>query len=208
MPRALRTRTSRTRTSRTRPSGTGPSRVITSRAALVSVALAAVLSLAGGAVATAAPLGTPLAWARAGVASDSTSRHGHEQFHLTSKVATATRQQVRATGVLAARGHTVLGRRIGKRRVIWLVFGRGSVRLVIRLTSRSASPPNLTTCRFSESARGKYAIQGGKRKYAHAAGRGTYVTRIHGRLKRKNGRCTSTLRSYWQSTRTTGTMSW
>jgi hypothetical protein len=123
-------------------------------------------------------------------------------------VATATRQHVRATGVLDARGHSVLGRKIGNRRVIWLIFGRGSVRLVIRLKSRSASPPNLTTCSFTESARGDYWIRGGKRRYAHAAGTGTYVTRISGRLKRKNGRCTSTLSSYLQSTRTTGTMSW
>ncbi len=102
----------------------------------------------------------------------------------------------------------MLGRKFGNRRVIWLVFGRGSVRLVIRLSSRSASPPNLTTCKFTESARGKYWIRGGKRRYAHAAGTGTYVTRITGRLKRKNGSCTSTLRSYRQSTTTTGTMSW
>ena len=176
--------------------------------ALAAVALAVVLSLAGGAVALAASLGAPLTASPAGIASIGASRHGHEQFHLTSKVATATRQQVGATGVLAARGHTVLGRKIGKRRVIWLVFGRGSVRLVIRLTRRSASPPNLTTCKFTESARGKYLIRGGRRRYAHAAGSGTYVTRITGTLKRKNGRCTSRLSSYRQSTRTSGTMSW
>lgn len=187
---------------RTRRNSTGG--VSTSRAALATAALATVLSLAGGAVAMAAPVAAE----RAGVASTAASRHGHEQFHLTSKVATATRQHVLATGVLDARGHTVLGRKIGNRRVIWLIFGRGSVRLVIRLKSRSASAPNLTTCKFTESARGVYWIRGGKRRYAHAAGAGTYVTRISGRLKRANGRCTSTLSSYLQSTRTTGTMSW
>ena len=182
------------------------SRGTTSRVALATVALAAVFSLAGGAVAVAAPVAA--AAERASVASTAASGHGHERFHLTSRVATATRQHVRATGVLAARGHTVLGRKIDNRRVIWLIFGRGSVRLVIRLKSRSAAPPNLTTCRFTESARGHYWIRGGKRRYAHAAGTGTYITRISGKLKRKNGRCTSTLSSYLQSTRTTGTMSW
>jgi hypothetical protein len=182
----------------------GTRRLSTSRAALAAVALGTVLSMAGGAAAMAAPV----AAVRADVASAAVASSGHERFHLTSTVATATRQHVRATGVLSARGYSVLGRKVTGGRVVWLVFGRGSVRVVTKLASSSASPPNLTTCKFTESARGTYAIRGGKHRYADAAGSGSYVTTIHGRLKRKDGSCTSTLSSYWQSTKMAGSFSW
>ncbi len=204
MPSTRRPGTSRLRGSRRRSSRARASRLSTSRAALATVALATLLSLAGGAAAMAAPL----AAAKGGVPGAAVSKDGHERFHLTSKVATATSQHLQASGVLNARGQAVLGRKTSNGRVIWLVFGRGSVRLVTKLTSKSASPPNLTTCKFTESAHGDYSIRGGKHRYADAAGTGTYVTRIRGTLKRKNGSCTSTLSHYWQSTRMTGSMSW
>jgi hypothetical protein len=191
-------------TSRLSTSRLSTGRLRASRAALATVALATLISLAGGAAAIAAPV----AAAGASVASTAAAKHGHEGFHLTSKVAGATRQHVQASGVLNARGYAVLGRKTRGGRVIWLFFGRGAVRIVTQLTSRSASPPNLTTCKFTESARGDYSIRGGRHRYAHAAGSGTYVTRIAGRLKRKNGLCTSALSSYSQSTKMTGSMSW
>jgi len=188
------------------PSSSRPcsSRYSASRAALATVALTALLSLAGGAVAVAAP---PAA-ARAAVASTA-AKHGHELFHLTSAVATATRQHAQATGVLTASGHAVLGKKTGDGRVVWLVFSHGSVKLVTAQTSLSVSGPNLTTCKFTEVARGHYSIRGGRHRYAHAAGKGTYVTRVVARLKRDDGSCSSsTFSSYWESTKMTGSMSW
>jgi hypothetical protein len=174
-----------------------------SRAAIATGALAALLTLTGGAVAAAAPAAT----AATGPAL-AAAKSGHEQFHLTSKVATARRQQAQATGVLTAHGHAVLGTETGDRQTIWLVFSHGSVRLVTKVTSKSASVPNPTTCKFTEVYRGDYRIRGGNRRYARAAGTGTYSTKISGKLKRQDGSCTSTLSWFWQSTKTTGTMSW
>jgi hypothetical protein len=60
----------------------------------------------------------------------------------------------------------------------------------------------------TEVYRGNYRIRGGNGRYAHAAGTGSYVTRIVGELRRKNGDCTSSLAWFWQSTKTAGSMSW
>jgi len=173
-----------------------------SRAAVATGALATLLTLAGGAVAAAAPAASGSAPATAA------ARRGHEQFRLTSNVADASRQLVQATGVLTARGHAVLGRKRGNRQVTWLNFSNGSVRLVTEPTSSSGSPPDPTTCKFTEVYSGNYQIRGGNRRYVHAAGTGTYVTRIAGRLERKNGNCTSTLAGFRQTTTTSGSMSW
>ena len=64
-----------------------------SRAAITTAALTALLTLAGGAAATAAPLAASVSAAAA--------RSGQEQFHLTSNVATATRQQVHSGALIA-----------------------------------------------------------------------------------------------------------
>jgi hypothetical protein len=172
-----------------------------SRAAIATGALAALLTLAGGAVAAAAPTAGPTPAAAA-------ARHGHEQFRLTSNVADASSQQVQATGVLTAQGHAVLGPKRGSRQVTWLDFSHGSIRLVTEATSSSGSPPDPTTCKFTEVYSGNYQVRGGNRRYAHAAGTGTYVTRIAGRLERKNGDCTSTLAAFRQTTTTAGSLSW
>jgi hypothetical protein len=173
-----------------------------SRAAISTGALAALLTLAGGAVAAAAPAAAGQAPAAAA------ARHGHEQFRLTSNVADASSQHVQATGVLTAQGHAVLGPKRGNRQVTWLDFGNGSVRLVTEPTSSSGSPPDPTTCKFTEVYSGNYQVRGGNRRYVHAAGSGTYVTRIAGRLERKNGNCTSTLAAFRQTTTTAGSLSW
>ena len=175
-----------------------------SRAAIMTAALTALLTLAGGAAATAAPL--------AASTSAAAARSGQEQFHLTSTVATSTRQQVQATGVLNAQGHAVLVGVIvtssGTRDVTRLVFSHGTVRLVTEVTGQSVTVPDPTTCKFTESSRGDYQIRGGKGRFVHATGAGTYHTSIAGQLKRTNGNCTTTLVSYRLSTKTTGSMGW
>ncbi len=168
--------------------------LIHSRAAIATGALAALFTLVGSTAAEAA--------------SAAAARTGHEQFRLTTKVATATREHVQATGVLTTQGHAILGVPGHGREVIRLVFGKGTVRLVTETTSGSVSVPNPTTCKFTEVHRGNYQIRGGRGRYVHAAGAGTFVTRTFGRLTRKNGNCTAALASFWQATTTTGSMSW
>jgi hypothetical protein len=174
-----------------------------SRAAIATGTLAALLTLTGNAVSAAAPA----ALAATGVVA-AAAKSGHEQFHLTSKVATARRQQAQATGILTAHGHAVLGKTTGDRQTIWIVFSHGSIRLVTEVTRKSVSVPNPTTCKFAEFYRGSYRVRGGNRRYVHAAGTGTFLTKIVGKLKRKDGSCTSTLIWFWQSTKATGTLSW
>ena len=123
-----------------------------SRAAVTTAALTAALTLAGGTAATAAPL--------AASASAAAARQGQEKFHLTTNVATASREQVEATGVLSAHGYAVLITRSGNRRVTRLVFSRGAIRLVTEVTSKSVSVPDPTTCEFTELYRGHYQIRG------------------------------------------------
>ncbi len=71
----------------------------------------------------------------------------------------------------------------------------------------TATPPT-GTCRFTETSSGTYTIRGGARRYASARGYGTYVTKIAGQLARKNGRCTTKIASFTQSTVTSGTLRW
>jgi hypothetical protein len=165
-----------------------------SRAAIAAGVLAALLTVTGSTAALAAPAAA--------------ARNGHEQFRLTTSSATTTREHVQATGVLVTQGHANLGAPAHGREVIWLVFGRGSVRLVTETTSGSVSVPDPTTCKFTEVHRGNYQVRGGRGRFAHDGGAGTFVTRTFGRLQRKNGSCTSALASFWQATTTSGSLSW
>ncbi len=133
--------------------------------------------------------------------------HGHEQFRLTTHSATARKQQLRATGVLDARGHGYAGRVIAGRARNWLVVPHGAIRLVTVVSSITVTPPT-ATCRFAESYTGTYQIRGGARRYASAGGFGAYVTKITGRLVRKKGRCTSAIAYFSQSTVTSGSLRW
>jgi hypothetical protein len=133
--------------------------------------------------------------------------HGHEQFRLTTHSATSRKQQLRATGVLDARGHAYAGRVIAGRTRNWLVVPHGAIRLITIVSSIKVTPPTLT-CRFTETYRGTYQIRGGARRYASARGVGGYVTKIAGRLVRKKGRCTSAIAYFSQSTVTSGSLRW
>jgi hypothetical protein len=132
---------------------------------------------------------------------------GHEQFRLTTHSATARRQQLRATGVLDARGYALAGRVIAGRARNWLVVPHGAIRLITMVTGTRVTPPT-GTCRFTETYTGIYRIRGGARRYASAGGYGTYVTKIVGRLARKHGHCTSTIAYFSQSTVTSGSLRW
>ncbi len=133
--------------------------------------------------------------------------HGHEQFRLTTHSATSRRRQLRATGVLNARGHALAGRVIAGRARNWLVVPHGAIRLITTVT-RIRVPPPSGTCRFTETYTGTYRIRGGATRYASAGGDGTYVTKIVGRLARKHGQCTSTIAYFSQSTVTSGSLRW
>jgi hypothetical protein len=169
------------------------------RAATVAVALAAGLLLAWPAgAANAAP-------ARAVTRSAGDTEH----FHLTSADASSNRQHLQAAGVLTAKGYALAGDFAGSRGVSVLVFPRGRLHLVTKATSTSESVPNATSCKFTEVFEGSYVIHGSAGRYRHATGSGSYVTRIFGKLKKtRSGGCGTGLASFWQSTRTTGSLHW
>ena len=129
--------------------------------------------------------------------------NGYERFALTTPAIKAG-TQVRATGVLNARGSATEPRPPR----IWLHFARGSIRLVLTTTSSSATPPNPVNCRFTEVYRGDYRLTAGLRGYHGARGSGTFVTRIAGRLVRSHGACLTKMASLRQTTITTGTLRW
>jgi hypothetical protein len=169
------------------------------RTAVTGLALAAV---AGPAVIL---LGAGGAAATTGSARPAAVALVQEHFALTSNVAAPAKEHVKARGVLTAAGTAYPGKR--KHRT-WLVFKRGSVRMVTTQVSASASVPNPATCKFTEVLRGTYQLRGGSRRYAKAAGSGHYETKIWGKLTRKNGSCTAKLASVRQGTWTWGSMSW
>ena len=167
----------------------------------MAVALAAGLLLAW-------PAGPALA-APASTRPAAAARHVPERFRLTSGDPSSSRQHVQATGILTAWGYTRAGDFASGHAVSRLVFRHGAMRLVTRATHRSASVPNASTCKFTEVFSGDYVIRGGTARYRHASGSGTYVTRIFGKLKKaSSGGCGTRLASFWQSTRTRGTLHW
>jgi hypothetical protein len=114
---------------------------------------------------------------------------------------------VEATGAFEARGYAVAGDFAAGHAVTRLVFSRGTVRLVTKATHRSVSVPNPRTCKFTEVFSGYYVIRGGAGRYRHASGSGSYVSRIFGQLKKTaSGGCGARLASFWQSTRTSGSL--
>ncbi len=130
-----------------------------------------------------------------------------ERFHLTTNDARSSRQLVRAAGPFTARGHAFAGDFASSHAVSRLVFQRGALRLVTKATHNSVSVPNQATCKFTEASSGYYVIRGGSGKYRHASGSGSYVSRIFGKLKKnQGGGCGSRLASFWQSTRTLGSL--
>jgi hypothetical protein len=129
-----------------------------------------------------------------------------ERFHLTSGDAQSRRQRVRAVGALTATGYALVGDFAASRTVSVLVFGHGRLRLVTKATSTSESVPNPATCKFTEVFKGSYVIHSGAGGYRDATGSGGYVSRIFGRLKKKSGSCGTQLASFWQSTRTAGSL--
>jgi hypothetical protein len=168
------------------------------RATRVAVALAACLLLAWSAGPTLAMSAPPLpagAW------------RVTEHFRLTTADASSSRQHVRATGPFTARGYALAGDFASGHAVTRLEFRRGVMRLVTKATHRSASVPNPSTCKFTELFRGNYVIRGGAGRYRYASGSGTYVSRISGKLKKaRGGGCGARLASFWQSTRTRGSL--
>ena len=129
-----------------------------------------------------------------------------ERFHLTSGDAQSRRQLVWAAGALTARGYALVGDFAASRAVSVLVFSHGRLRLVTKATSTSESVPNPATCKFTEVFKGSYVIHSGAGGYRDATGSGSYVSRIYGRLKKKSGSCGTQLASFWQSTRTAGSL--
>jgi hypothetical protein len=132
-----------------------------------------------------------------------------ERFTLIGHQADGSGQQVRAVGVLSARGSAKVAVATPRRSVTRLVFARGSVRLVTYPKRRSASAPDPSSCRFTEVVRGDYVVRGGGQQYRHATGSGVYITRIVGHLKQQpGGGCGSQLARFWQRTRTWGSLRW
>jgi hypothetical protein len=173
----------------------------TAGAAIAGTALAAVMF-------AASPLLAGPAGAVTGTTAASSARHGHERLYIGSRSATATRDYLSASGVLRARGYALPGALTGGRGSTWLVFQRGSIRLVIEVTSSSATVPNPQTCAFAEVYRGRYTAHGGHRAYVHASGSGTFYTRISGRLAKSGGSCTARLASSRKRTWTSGSLAW
>jgi len=178
------------------------------RAALMAVRAAQV------AIVSAAVPGLLLAWpagaANAAPARAVTRSAGDtERFHLTSDDASTNRQHLQAAGVLTAKGYALAGDFAGSRGVSVLVFRRGRLHLVTKATSTSESVPNAASCKFTEVFKGSYVIHGSAGRYRHATGSGSYVTRIFGKLKKaRGGGCGTSLASFWQSTRTRGSLHW
>jgi hypothetical protein len=129
-----------------------------------------------------------------------------QHLAITSDKAAPPKANVKASGVLSATGVAYPRKVSGGHATAWLVFKRGSLRLVTTRTSSSETVPNPATCKFTEVVHGTYAVRGGARKYLHATGSGSYLTKIYGRLVRKNGSCTGTLASVWQGTWTWGSL--
>jgi hypothetical protein len=164
------------------------------------------------AVVSAAVPGLLLTWS-AGVAAAAPARAvtgsaaGAERFHLTTSDSSSDRQHVQAAGVLTATGYALAGDFAASRGVSVLVFRVGRIHLVTHATYASASVPNPASCRFTEVFKGSYAIHGSAGRYRRATGSGGYTTRIYGKLKKtSSGGCGSRLASFWQSTRTQGSL--
>lgn len=139
----------------------------------------------------------------------SAARSSPERFTLISHQADARRQQVRASGVLRARGYARVRVVTPGRTVARLVFARGSVRLVTYPKRRAVSVPTPSACKFTEVVHGDYAVRGGGQRYRRATGSGAYITRIVGHLKKeRGGGCGSQLARFWQRTRTWGSLRW
>ncbi len=153
--------------------------------------------------------GPALAARSSGVAPTMPAASDHqEQFTLVSYQAHSRREQLRAVGVLNARGFGRIRAVSPRRTVTRLVFAHGAVRLVSYPALRSVSVPS-PSCRFTEVVRGDYAIRGGGRRYRNATGSGAFVTRIVGHLKKEHGGgCGSQLTRFWQRTRTWGSLRW
>jgi len=150
---------------------------------------------------------TALALASPALASPARAASSRERFTLISHQATAQRPQVRASGVLTASGHALVRPVVAGKTTTWLTFSRGSLRLVMVVHSQSASVPDPSTCKFTETIRGSYTIRGGARAYRKATGAGGYKTRIVGRLAMlADGSCGTQLASFWQGTYTWGTL--
>ena len=183
-------------TARSRAAGDAIVRAMT---AILAIAVAPGLLLAWSAV----PAQAKPAFARPAA----TARSVSERFHLTSADASSSRQHVQATGGFIARGYARAGDFASGHAVSRLVFRRGAMRLVTKATHRSVSVPNASTCKFTEVFSGSYVIRGGTDRYVHASGNGAYVSRIFGQLKKaRDGGCGTGLASFWQSTRTRGTL--
>lgn len=165
-------------------------------------------SRAGAAVLASVALAvTALALASPAVASPARAASPRERFTLISHQATAQRPQVQASGVLTASGHALVRPVVAGKTTTWLIFSRGSLRLVMVVHRRSASVPDPSTCKFTETIRGSYTIRGGARAYRKATGSGGYKTRIAGRLAMlAGGGCGTQLASFWQGTYTWGTL--
>jgi len=174
----------------------GVSAVRAAQIAIVSAAVPALLLTWPAGAASAAP-----ARAVARTAADT------ERFHLTSDDASSSRQHLLAAGVLNAKGYALAGDFAGSRGVSVLVFRHGRLHLVTKATSTSESVPNAASCKFTEVFEGSYVIHGSAGRYRHATGSGSYVSRIYGKLKKtRSGGCGSRLASFWQSTRTLGSL--
>jgi hypothetical protein len=176
-----------------------PRMAVALAAVAVTGPVAALCVLAAGpAAAATGPAGT--------AASPAAALAVQQRLAITSDKAAPAKANVRATGVLKAAGFAYPRQVSGSRATAWLIFKRGSLRLVTTRTSSSVSVPNPATCKFTEVVHGTYAIRGGARKYAGATGSGSYLTKIYGRLIRKHGSCTGDLASVWQGTWTWGTL--
>jgi hypothetical protein len=173
-------------------------------AASTAVRMVLTVTVASGLMLTCA---AGLAQAASAPTRPATASQAAERFHLTTADATSNRELVRATGPFTARGHAFAGDFASGHAASRLVFARGAVRLVTSAKHSSASVPNPRTCKFTEVSTGSYVIRGGFGRYRHATGSGSYVSRIFGKLKKiRGGGCGSGLASFWQSTRTLGSL--
>jgi hypothetical protein len=140
-----------------------------------------------------------------------TASRGQEQFIIIGHRADGSHAQVQATGVLAASGRARVTLATPRRGVARLVFPRGTVRLVTYPNPKrtSVSVPDPSTCRFTETVHGKYAVRGGAQRYQHARGSGAYTTRIVGHLQvLRGGGCGSKVAKFRQHTKAWGALRW
>ncbi|HXW46011.1 MAG TPA: hypothetical protein VEL03_14555 [Streptosporangiaceae bacterium] len=136
------------------------------------------------------------------------AHHGYERFKIRTTTVGATRDSLRAVGVLDAKGHAVPSAIVSGHGTVKLELPKGSIWLSLTVVTSSVTAPNPTTCAFTEANTGTYQVSKGSGRYKGAASSGHFLTRIAASLVSSDGVCTATLATYSKYQETWGDLSW